>query len=159
MLVIEKLILQLFNLTMSNTKKIFTLVNSTINPTMSPIHNKNNDSIDNSFDDNQNNDKMNPIYKQRIDKQNTALDIIDNKLNILGENSSIIKNKLIDTTTDLSLLDDDVENNITQVNRTNVITEQILKRKDCLCGLGYWPIIVFLVISFLLGITVLVLII
>lgn len=117
---------------------------------------KNQKNISNPIHDIVDESKIDPKHKNRLDKQNLALDIIETKINVLHESGQTINKKIRDTSEDLSFLDNDVDNNINQVNRTNIITKLLLEQKDCCCGMGFMPIIIVLTVSFLLGVFVLV---
>lgn len=112
---------------------------------VSPMHQLSNDDS-----------KIDPKYKQRMDKQDLVISVIDQKLDILGGHASTAKEKIKETSDDLKFLDEDIENNLAQVNRTNVMTEKALDKKDCFCGFGYWPVIFMLIGLAILGVIMIV---
>ncbi len=80
-----------------------------------------------------NKNTINPLHRDRMQKQDDTLDLISQGLGRLGENASKTKMELDEQNRDLYSLDNDVENNLNDVNLTNIKMKQELNRKDC-CG-------------------------
>lgn len=99
---------------------------------------------------------INPMYADRMKKQNHTIDLIDEGLTRLGENAKRTKEELDEQNKDLDDLDNDVENNLDAVRNTTGKINKQLNAKDCCCGYGYWPFITAFILIIIICIALLI---